>query len=493
MTGTSSAAAAAAAAGAPRIIALAAARSVAQRRLGTRAISNAQATGITAANRSCKGKVGRSAGFCVNHRHTFHTSSTARASGEDYYDVLGVKRDASQSDIKKAYYQLAKKYHPDANKEADAKERFIKIQEAYDTLSDETKRQTYDQFGTADPTGGMGGGAGGGFSGFGNMEDILSQMFGGGAGGGGFAGMGGRARGPGRGRGFTSVGEDIEASVTVTFMDAVRGTRANVVVTPIVKCEPCGGSGAKKGARRQTCKTCGGSGQATFAMGGFHVQQPCPACGAEGSTISRKDQCPSCDGKGRVRERKSVPVDIPPGCDNGTRIRVQGLGDAPIDGEGPAGDLHIRVRVTPSKDFRRKGADVYYDVAMPFTTAILGGSVRVPTVDGDVEVKIRPGTQPGDELRLRGKGIPRLNSGARGDQYLTLQVKLPTSLSDSQRKLIEQFEADVLGRPARSESAKKDSDKDSDKESDKDENGTSKGFFGRLKDDIDKLKKKNDK
>ncbi|KAJ2550363.1 mdj1 protein precursor, partial [Coemansia sp. RSA 1933] len=419
---------------------------------------------------------------------------TSRAS-EDYYDILGVKRDASQSEIKKAYYQLAKKYHPDANKAADAKERFIKVQEAYDTLSDESKRQSYDQFGTADPTGGMGG-DGAGFSGFGNMEDILSQMFGGG-----FAGMGGRGRGgQGRNRGFTSAGEDIEASVTVSFMDAVKGSRTTITITPIVKCEPCGGNGAKKGARRQKCKTCNGSGQATFTMGGFHVQQPCPACEGDGSTISRKDMCSSCDGKGRVRERKTVPIDIPPGCDNGTRIRLQGMGDVPIEGNGPAGDLYIRVRVTPSKTFFRKGTDVYYSVEMPFTTAILGGSVRVPTVDGDVEVKIRPGTQSGDELRLRGKGIPKLNSGVRGDQYLTLQFKLPTSLTEKQRNLIEQFEADVLGRPTRSEAKSSSSEPNADAppsssepDARTDKERSNKGFFGRLKDDLGGFKKKSDK
>ncbi|KAJ2395204.1 mdj1 protein precursor, partial [Coemansia sp. RSA 2559] len=417
----------------------------------------------------------------------------ASRASEDYYDILGVKRDASQAEIKKAYYQLAKKYHPDANKAEDAKERFIKVQEAYDTLSDEGKRQSYDQFGTADPTGGMGGnGMGGaGFSGFGNMEDILSQMFGGG-----FANMGGGRAGPGRNRGYTSVGEDIEASVTVDFMDAVKGSRTTITITPIAKCKPCDGQGAKKGARRQKCKTCNGSGQATFTMGGFHVQQPCQACEGEGSTINRKDMCTSCDGKGRVRERRTIPVDIPPGCDNGTRIRLQGMGDVPIDGDGPAGDLYIRVRVSPSKTFRRKGTDIYYSVELPFTTAILGGSVRVPTVDGDVEVKIRPGTQSGDELRLRGKGVPKLNSGARGDQYLSLQFKIPTSLTDKQRELIEQFEADVLGRPTRSETGSSGPATDTPSSSEQDskaDKGKSKGFFGRLKDDIGGFKKKSDK
>ncbi|KAJ2382023.1 mdj1 protein precursor, partial [Coemansia sp. RSA 2603] len=345
----------------------------------------------------------------------FHTTSAMRKS-DDFYSVLGVKRDASAAEIKKAYYQLAKKYHPDANKDPSAKDKFIKIQEAYDTLSDESKRRSYDQFGTADPTGGMGGGPGAGFGGFENMEDILSQMFGGA-----FGGAQGRRSGPGRtsnAGGFASVGEDIEAVATVPFMAAVTGTTTSVTITPIVKCEPCSGAGAKKGAKRHTCSLCHGTGQATFTMGGFHVQQSCPQCGGEGWTVSPKDQCASCGGKGRVRERKTVQVNVPAGCDSGMRIRMAGMGDVPVEGEGPAGDLYVRLRVLPSEVFKRKGADTYCSANVPFTTAILGGSVRVPTVDGDVEVKIKPGTQPGEELRLRGKGIRKVNSSARGDQYL---------------------------------------------------------------------------
>ncbi|KAJ1938363.1 mdj1 protein precursor, partial [Linderina pennispora] len=226
------------------------------------------------------------------------------ARADDYYSILGVKRDASQSEIKKSYYQLAKKYHPDANKAEDAKEKFIKIQEAYDTLSDESKRKNYDQFGTADPSGGFGGAEGSGFGGFGNMDDILSQMFGGGFGMGGGPGRGGRARSGG----YMTVGEDIEASITVSFESAVRGTATSVTITPIVRCDPCQGSGAKKGAKRHTCQACGGTGQAVYSMGGFHVRQPCQACHGEGSTISKADQCGSCGGKGRVRERKTIEV-----------------------------------------------------------------------------------------------------------------------------------------------------------------------------------------
>ncbi|KAJ2079279.1 mdj1 protein precursor [Coemansia sp. RSA 988] len=430
-------------------------------------------------------------------RRGFHTSNADRDS-QDFYNVLGVKKDASQSEIKKAYYQLAKKYHPDANKAADAKDKFVKIQEAYDTLSDENKRSSYDQFGTADPTGGGMGGEGAGFSGFGNMEDILSQMFGGG-----FSGMGGSARGGGGGGGgFMNVGEDVEAAVTISFMEAIKGTKSSVTITPVVKCQPCSGRGTKKGAHRDKCKTCRGTGRAMFQMGGFHVQQPCPECGGEGSTINPKDKCSSCGGNGRVREHKSIPVDIPAGCDNGMRVKLKGLGDAPIEGSGPSGDLYVRVRVTPSNVFRRKGIDLYYDMNLPFTTAILGGTVRVPTVDGDVEVNIRSGTQPGDELRLRSKGVKKINSSTRGDQYLSLNVKLPKSLTPTQRSLIEQFEADVQGKPrpsdedkqsptsAKENDASESPDSSEKSDSDKPSGG---GFFSRIKKDFEHFKGSNDK
>ncbi|KAJ2780413.1 mdj1 protein precursor [Coemansia interrupta] len=440
----------------------------------------------TSARRQPSRKDKRLADQSQSRPRGFHTTS-ASLKADDFYSVLGVKRDASQAEIKKAYYQLAKKYHPDANKEASAKDKFLKIQEAYDTLSDESKRRSYDQFGTADPTGGMGGGPGAGFGGFDNMEDILSQMFGGAFGGGGGGGAQGRRAGPGRTSGmggFTTVGEDIEAVATVSFMDAVNGTTTTVTITPIVKCEPCAGAGAKKGAKRHTCSVCHGTGQATFTMGGFHVQQSCPQCHGEGWTIAAKDQCASCGGKGRVRERKAVQVNVPAGCDSGMRIRMAGMGDVPVEGEGPAGDLYVRLRVTPSSVFKRKGADTYYTAAIPFTTAILGGSLRVPTVDGDVEVRIKPGTQPGEELRLRGKGIRKINSTVRGDQYLGLRVKLPTQLTDRQRRLIEQFDEE---EPEKSGSTKEDPKKDDSAKDDstKDKAKKDSGFFSRIKKDLE--------
>ncbi|KAJ1933551.1 mdj1 protein precursor, partial [Kickxella alabastrina] len=217
---------------------------------------------------------------------------------------------------------------------------------------------------------------------------------------------------------------------------------------------PCGGAGTKKGAKRHTCSMCHGTGQATFSMGGFHVQQQCPQCGGEGSSVNASDRCTSCAGKGRVRQRKQVEIDVPPGCDTGMRIRIAQAGDAPMEGDGPAGDLFVRIKVAPSPVFRRKGADVYLTADVPFTTAILGGAVRVPTVDGDVEVKVKPGTQPGDELRLRGKGIRKVGSQARGDQYLGLRVKLPTELSARQRRLIEQFDSgDAAGSATAADAA----------------------------------------
>ncbi|KAJ2471490.1 mdj1 protein precursor [Coemansia sp. RSA 2322] len=462
-----------------------------------RRLFNGRAARVALGQRACASKLNmlNKPSEMPKHARFIHSSRAARAS-EDYYSVLNVPRDASQSDIKKAYYQLAKKYHPDANKAASAKDKFIKIQEAYDTLSDEAKRKTYDQFGSEGPGSGFNGGFGGA-GGMGGMEDILSQMFGGG-----FA----RARG-----GFAAVGEDIEAAVSISFMDAVRGVSASVTVTPVVACEPCGGSGARRGAKRTRCATCGGSGQATFAMGGFHVQQPCPACGGEGSGVAAGDRCGACGGKGRVRERRSVRVDVPPGCDSGMRVRVGGQGDAPLDGDGPRGDLYVRVRVAPSRTFRRKGADVYVDVDVPLPTALLGGSVRVPTVDGDVDVRVREGTQPGDELRLRAKGLPRLNAAGRGDQYLTLKVRLPAGVSGEERAAVENLARLWSGKgtaspPGSSSSSSSDgpsgssssdsggpsgsSSSDSDgpsASSDSSESPT--GFFSRLKKDFDSLKK----
>lgn len=258
-----------------------------------------------------------------------------------------------------------------------------------------------------------------------------------------------------------SVGEDIEASLTISFMEAVKGTQKPITVTPIVQCQPCRGSGAKPDAKRTTCQTCRGTGQATFAMGGFHVQQPCPQCGGEGTTIRRQDQCASCDGKGRVRERKQIKVEVPAGCDSGMRIRMQAQGDAPLEGSGPAGDLYVKVRVLPSQIFRRKGSDIYYELSLPFTTAVLGGNLRVPTVDGDVEVKIKAGTQPGDELRLRGKGVHKVgspHSSARGDQYLGLKVGLPKDLTDRQREMFGEL-AKEFGTPEETEKSEEKAEK----------------------------------
>ncbi|KAI8869288.1 hypothetical protein GQ42DRAFT_115422, partial [Ramicandelaber brevisporus] len=388
----------------------------------------------------------------------FHTTPAVSRKG-DLYDVLGVSRDSSQKDIKKAYYDLAKKYHPDTNKDEGSKEKFIKIQEAYDTLSDEQKRATYDQFGHAGMdgqappgAGGFGfGGDGGGFPfGFGggsaqggagfDPNDILSQLFGSRFGGraGGEAGEGGRA--------FSNVGSDIELTLDLTFMEAIRGASKVATYSHIVPCQPCSGHGTKGGVKRDTCKKCHGTGQETVVMqGGFYASTTCRTCRGAGTFIPPSKQCTSCDGVGRVRERTSVNVDIPEGIEDGMRIKLSSKGDAPIGGNGNVsehnyGDLYVRVRVKPSKTFIRNGADIFVETKIPLHSALLGGFIRVPTVDSDVELKIPAGLQTGQKHVLRGRGVKYVKRpSSRGDQFVTLNVELPSKLSKEQKVLVEEF------------------------------------------------------
>ncbi|ETW87554.1 molecular chaperone, DnaJ superfamily, partial [Heterobasidion irregulare TC 32-1] len=370
------------------------------------------------------------------------------------YEVLGVGKDASAAEIKKVYFSLARKYHPDTNPDKNAKAKFVEIQEAYDVLKDDKKRAAYDQYGTAsqqpgfDPnaTGGNPFGGAGGFSGFHDFSgafgsrgqaDIFEQLFG---------AFGGRARTRGSPFGGHVRGEDLEATVGVSFLEAAKGTSRTIHVMPVVDCLPCSGSGLKAGAKRTTCKTCGGSGSVSYVIdNGFRMASTCTACHGSGTSVPHGSQCGDCGGVGKVRQRKSVKVDIPAGVEDGMTIRVPNAGDAAIEGKGQPGDLLVRVNVAASKVFRRQGANLYHEARIPFHTALLGGRVRIPTLDGEVDVRVPGGTQQGEEMRLKERGITPVY-GEKGDLFVQFNVKLPRSLSPRQRDILQQYADDVEGR-----------------------------------------------
>ncbi|WVQ97326.1 chaperone DnaJ [Kwoniella sp. CBS 9459] len=400
----------------------------------------------------------------LEQRRSFHASRIHRASAKNPYEVLGVKKDASASEIKKSYYQLAKKWHPDSSKEKDAKDRFHEIQNAYDILSDDNKRQAYDRYGSASTqegfdsdafarggAGGFGGfqGFGGGFGG-GNAGDLFEQLFGsafgGGGGGAGAGGPFGRAGGP---RSRPVRGDDLEASLTLSFLEACNGSKRKIVITPVVDCKPCTGSGLKPGEKKTQCSTCRGTGQQTFQVQGMLMASTCQACGGAGSTIPRGSRCGECDGVGRVKERKEVDVDIPAGVEDGMMIRIPGSGDMPLSASGPPGDLLVRVSVKPSAVFRRQGTNLYHDAKVPLHTALLGGVIRIPTLEGDVDVKVKGGTQNGEEAVLRGRGVKSVYGRARnerGDLIVGWKIQIPRTLSPFQKKILQAYADDVEGR-----------------------------------------------
>ncbi|GJE87744.1 DnaJ protein [Phanerochaete sordida] len=390
-------------------------------------------------------------------KHRAFHATASRAAPKNPYDVLGVAKDASAADIKKAYFALARKHHPDTNPDKNAKEKFVEIQEAYDLLKDDKKRAAYDQYGSAaqqpgfDPNafaGGFGGAAGGfhfedlsslfggGRTGArGSQADLFDQLFGGAFGGGPSARQNMR-------------GSDVEASVGVSFMEACKGTSRTVSIHPIVNCSTCSGTGLKPGAKRSTCGTCGGSGTRTFVLdSGFQMASTCPSCHGTGSTVPRGSQCGDCAGVGQVKTKKTVKVDIPAGVEDGMTIRIPREGDAPLSGKGQPGDLLVRVGVASSKMFRRQGTNLYHDVRIPFHTAILGGRVRVPTLDGEVDVRVPGGTQPGEEMVLKGRGIQSVYNGTKGDLFVTFSVQIPRSLSKRQQEILQMYADDVEGRP----------------------------------------------
>ena len=354
----------------------------------------------------------------------------------DYYEVLGVDKSVSDDELKKAYRKAAKKYHPDLNPgDKEAEQKFKEVNEAYEVLSDKEKRARYDQFGHAgvDPNYGAGaGGYGGGFTGdFGDLGDIFSSFFGGGFG-------GGRQNNPNAPR----RGNDTAAAVNLSFEEAAKGCRKTVKVTKIENCKECGGSGAEKGSTPKTCPVCHGTGQVSAAQrtpfGVMQTQKVCDNCHGRGKIIDKP--CHTCAGKGRIRHTVEQTVDIPAGIDDGQVINLRGGGDAGANG-GPAGDLRINVNVRPHPIFERSGYDVYCEIPITFAQAALGDEIVVPTLDGKVKFTIHEGTQPGDEFKLRGKGIQRLNYAGKGDEYVKITVEVPRDLSKAQKDKLREFDS----------------------------------------------------
>ncbi|OTB03735.1 hypothetical protein M426DRAFT_321440 [Hypoxylon sp. CI-4A] len=403
--------------------------------------------------------------FC---RRSFHATPNNLAI-KDPYQTLGVGKSASSGDIKKAYYGLAKKFHPDTNKDPSAKDKFGEIQSAYEILSDPKKKEQYDQFGAAgfDPSGGPQpgggdpfGGAGNPFTGFGgqggfganfNFDDLFSAFTGGR---GPFGGGGARAGGRNPFAQEILVGENIEIQTSISFMEAAKGTSKTITIHPLAQCNTCTGSGLKQGTQRSQCKSCGGTGtQVHFMTGGFQMASTCGTCKGTGQTAPKGSECRSCSGAGVVRERKTITVDIPAGIEDGMRLRLDGEGDAPVTGgttdpnaRSARGDLYVFVRVASDPKFKRAGSDILYTATIPLTTAMLGGEVTIPTLDGQVNVKVGTGTNTGDKITLAGMGMKKLGSrrSNSGDLKVEFRVAMPKYLSANQRTILEML-ADEMG------------------------------------------------
>lgn len=350
------------------------------------------------------------------------------ANKRDYYDILGLSKEATEDEIKKAYRTLAKKYHPDVSKEPDAEAKFKEVQEAYDVLGDKSKRQDYDRYGhQGNPFQGFGGGQSAGFGDFGGFGDIFSQFFGGGQ----------RQRqnptGPQR-------GADLERTMTIDFMEAVLGTKKKVNVEIEEDCPVCHGVGAESSKDVETCDRCHGSGfvnvEQRTLFGQMRTQQVCPKCGGQGKII--KKRCSTCHGQGRVRTTKTVDVNIPAGVQTNMSLKVAGYGNGGSKG-GPQGDLYITFRVRPHKVFKRQDDDIILEVPITVTQAVLGTKVEIPTIYGDVDLKVPPGVQHGTVLRMRDKGVENIRSKRKGDQHVVIQITVPKNLSSEEKRLYEQL------------------------------------------------------
>lgn len=358
---------------------------------------------------------------------------------KDYYELLEVPRTASAEEIKKAYRKLALKYHPDRNPgNKEAEDNFKQVSEAYETLSDDSKRHQYDQFGH-DAYTRKGGGAPGGGGGYGqhiDPFDLFSQVFGGG---GSFEDFfGGGQRGGGRNSNRPRAGDDLRYELELDFEEAVFGVKKTLNLEKTEACDHCQGSGAEPGSKTKTCATCRGSGTIVQGNGFFRIQQPCPHCHGGGQVMEKP--CGKCRGNGQLSKRSQIEVNIPAGVDEGMRLRLSGKGDAGWRG-GPAGDLYLFIHVRDHEIFKRDGQNIYCTVPVDFVTATLGGMVEVPTLDGRSELKIPAGTQPEAKFRLRGKGIRNPQGDERGDQYVKVMIEIPTGLSSEQKRKLEEFKA----------------------------------------------------
>ena len=344
----------------------------------------------------------------------------------DYYEILGVAKNASADEVKKAYRRIAMKNHPDRNPDNKAAEDVFKeATEAYEVLSDKEKKAAYDQYGHAgvDPNAGFGGGQGG--PGFGGFSDIFGDVFGDIFGGG------------GRGRGGPMRGSDLRYDMQLDLEDAVKGKTVQIRVPTLVNCKTCDGSGAKKGSTPTTCGTCGGHGQVRMSQGFIAVQQTCPTCRGRGQVIS--DPCGVCHGQGRVQESKTLSVKVPAGVDTGDRIRLAGEGEAGPEG-GPPGDLYVQIHVREHSLFKREGRNLYCEVPISIVDAILGGEIEVPTLDGRVKLKIPPETQTDRVFRLRGKGVASVRGGGPGDLLCLVVLETPVNLNAEQKELLRQLQ-----------------------------------------------------
>ncbi|ORX65175.1 hypothetical protein BCR32DRAFT_212128, partial [Anaeromyces robustus] len=363
----------------------------------------------------------------------FHATVPSRDSKKDLYEVLGIKKGASPKEIKAAYYKLAKTYHPDTNKSKEANEKFIEIQNAYEILSDDKKRAQYDQYGHAafDPNGGAQGfqGRGGGFGGF-NGFDIFEQMF----------------RGFGRhydaynNHSYGMLGRDIKTTLTIDFMDIVNGTTKKLQYHHMIFCSDCDGMGTNNKSTPGKCPKCKGSGQEFIQHGGFGMARPCSQCHGEGFFIPHDKRCKKCQGKRLISKLDTVDVPIPKGIDSMVQLRLAGKGDAPVVGKGPFGDLYISVNILPHPVFKREKNDIHVNVNLPLTTAILGGKVTIPTVDGDYEMDLPAGIQPDEKKILRARGLYIMDTNVRGDEWIHFKIEIPKHINKKQRELLKKFQ-----------------------------------------------------